>query len=96
MKSLKVGESKYTYSFEATEWPNGHYVHTIAGHKEEPSHYHYWLLYQVPTLPDPASPPGNNLITPVGQCALPPHLSVVYLKLLSALQASVELNEIRR
>jgi gastric intrinsic factor len=67
VKSLKVGKSKYTYSFEATEWPNGHYVHTIAGHKEEPSHYHYWLLYQVPTLPDPTSPPGNNLITPVGQ-----------------------------
>ncbi|XP_033607650.1 uncharacterized protein CG3556 isoform X2 [Cryptotermes secundus] len=61
-----AAEQDSRYLFEATEWPNGHYVHTIAGHKEEPSHYHYWLLYQVPSLPDPASPPGNNLITPVG------------------------------
>ena len=25
------------YSFEAREWPNGHYVHTLAGKKEEPA-----------------------------------------------------------
>ncbi|KDR09560.1 uncharacterized protein CG3556 [Zootermopsis nevadensis] len=61
-----AAEQDAHYLFEATEWPNGHYVHTIAGYKEEPSCYHYWLLYQVPTLPEPASPPGNNLVTPVG------------------------------
>ena len=24
------------FTFEAREWPNGHYVHTLAGMKEEP------------------------------------------------------------
>lgn len=24
------------FAFEAREWPNGHYVHTLAGKKEEP------------------------------------------------------------
>ncbi|XP_049767200.1 uncharacterized protein CG3556-like [Schistocerca cancellata] len=54
------------YQFEATEWPNGHYVHTLAGRKEESASYLFWLLYQTPTLPNPADPPSNQLITPVG------------------------------
>lgn len=55
------------YSFEATEWPNGHYVHTIAGYKEEPAGYNYWLLYRLPELPDPTAPPANQLVAPVGR-----------------------------
>lgn len=27
------------FEFEAREWPNGHYVHTLAGKKEEPRGY---------------------------------------------------------
>lgn len=54
------------YTFEASEWPNGHYVHSIAGYKEEPMGYHYWLLYRLPELPDPQAPPGNHLVAPVG------------------------------
>ncbi|XP_059049737.1 uncharacterized protein CG3556 [Achroia grisella] len=54
------------FKFEASEWPNGHYVHTLAGHKEEPMGYHYWLLYRLPEIPDPSSPPGNQLVAPVG------------------------------
>lgn len=27
------------FAFEAREWPNGHYVHTLAGLKEEPRGY---------------------------------------------------------
>ncbi|KAG5672904.1 hypothetical protein PVAND_002992 [Polypedilum vanderplanki] len=54
------------FSFEAREWPNGHYIHTLAGKKEEPTLYHYWLLYRLPEIPDPESPPGNQLIAPVG------------------------------
>nr|CAD7402218.1 unnamed protein product [Timema cristinae] len=60
-----AAEQDSHYQFSATEWPNGHYVHTIAGYKEEPTYYHYWLLYRLAKLPDPAYPPGNNLITPV-------------------------------
>lgn len=55
------------YTFEASEWPNGHYVHSIAGYKEEPMGYHYWLLYRLPELPDPQAPPGNHLVAPVGK-----------------------------
>ncbi|XP_037035719.1 uncharacterized protein CG3556 isoform X2 [Bradysia coprophila] len=54
------------FGFEAREWPNGHYVHTLAGKKEEPRGYNYWLLYRLPELPDPSNPPGNQLIAPVG------------------------------
>ncbi|XP_017769131.1 PREDICTED: uncharacterized protein CG3556 isoform X2 [Nicrophorus vespilloides] len=54
------------YNFEASEWPNGHYVHTLAGYKEEPMGYHYWLLYRLPELPDPQTPPANQLVAPVG------------------------------
>lgn len=54
------------FSFEASEWPNGHYVHTLAGYKEEPMGYHYWLLYRLPEIPDPLTPPANQLVAPVG------------------------------
>ncbi|XP_063929728.1 uncharacterized protein CG3556 [Zophobas morio] len=54
------------FTFEASEWPNGHYVHTLAGYKEEPMGYHYWLLYRLPEIPDPSAPPANQLVAPVG------------------------------
>ncbi|XP_013188312.2 uncharacterized protein CG3556 [Amyelois transitella] len=61
-----AAEQNPKFKFEASEWPNGHYVHTLAGHKEEPMGYHYWLLYRLPEIPDPLSPPGNQLVAPVG------------------------------
>ncbi|KAL0132043.1 hypothetical protein PUN28_000072 [Cardiocondyla obscurior] len=54
------------FQFSASEWPNGHYVHTLAGYKEEPMSYHYWLLYRLPSKPEPSSPPGNQLVAPGG------------------------------
>ncbi|XP_076230346.1 uncharacterized protein CG3556 isoform X2 [Nomia melanderi] len=54
------------FQFVATEWPNGHYVHTIASYMEQPVSYHYWLLYRLPSPPDPATPPGNQLVAPGG------------------------------
>ncbi|KAK7865008.1 hypothetical protein R5R35_000032 [Gryllus longicercus] len=63
---LLAAQDDSHYHFEATEWPNGHYVHTLAGFKEEPTSYYFWLLYQTAEMPDPANPPGNQLITPVG------------------------------
>lgn len=54
------------FSFSSTEWPNGHYVHTLAGYKEEPMSYHYWLLYKLPELPKVTSPPQNRFVAPVG------------------------------
>ncbi|KYN03524.1 hypothetical protein ALC62_05651 [Cyphomyrmex costatus] len=54
------------FQFTASEWPNGHYVHTLAGYKEEPMSYHYWLLYRLSSPPEPSSPPGNQLVAPGG------------------------------
>ncbi|TMW54174.1 hypothetical protein DOY81_000758 [Sarcophaga bullata] len=62
----QAAEIDSRFAFEAREWPNGHYVHTLAGKKEEPRGYNYWLLYRLPELPDPNNTPGNQLIAPVG------------------------------
>ncbi|XP_062553955.1 uncharacterized protein CG3556 [Armigeres subalbatus] len=64
MKQAKEIDPKF--EFEAREWPNGHYVHTLAEMKEEPKSYHYWLLYRLPEKPDTKNPPGNQLIAPLG------------------------------
>ncbi|XP_039297379.1 uncharacterized protein CG3556 [Nilaparvata lugens] len=61
-----AAEKDNHYVFSATEWPNGHYVHTLAGFKEQPMKYRYWLLYRLPSLPDPSNPPGNQLVAPTG------------------------------
>lgn len=65
---LLAAEMSPHFQFVASEWPNGHYVHTIVGYKEEPMSYHYWLLYRLPSPPDPSSPPGNQLVAPGGTC----------------------------
>ncbi|XP_013105593.1 uncharacterized protein CG3556 [Stomoxys calcitrans] len=62
----QAAEMDPRFAFEAREWPNGHYVHTLAGMKEEPRGYNYWLLYRLPELPDENNAPGNQLIAPVG------------------------------
>ncbi|KAI5696022.1 hypothetical protein M8J75_007061 [Diaphorina citri] len=61
-----AAENDDNFKFEATEWPNGHYVHTLAGFTEEPNSYHYWLLYRLTQVPDPTHPPGNQLVAPTG------------------------------
>ncbi|XP_011251104.1 uncharacterized protein CG3556 isoform X2 [Camponotus floridanus] len=63
---LLAAEMSPHFEFLASDWPNGHYVHTIAGYKEEPMSYHYWLLYRLPSPPEPSSPPGNQLVAPGG------------------------------
>lgn len=37
----------------------------LAGRKEEPRGYNYWLLYRLTELPDPSNQPGNQLISSV-------------------------------
>lgn len=65
---LLAADMSSHFQFAASEWPNGHYVHTLAGYKEEPMSYHYWLLYRLLTPPDAGSPPGNQLVAPGGIC----------------------------
>ncbi|XP_011495413.1 PREDICTED: uncharacterized protein CG3556 [Ceratosolen solmsi marchali] len=61
-----AAERSTNFQFSAYEWPNGHYVHTLSGYKEEPMFYHYWLLYRLPSPPKPAFPPGNQFVAPGG------------------------------
>ncbi|XP_066601325.1 uncharacterized protein CG3556 [Prorops nasuta] len=63
---LRAAEKSPHFQFQVSDWPNGHYLHTLAGYKEEPMSYHYWLLYRLPNYPDPSSPPGNQLVAPGG------------------------------
>ncbi|KAK0175970.1 hypothetical protein PV328_000157 [Microctonus aethiopoides] len=63
---LLAAEMSHYFQFTASEWPNGHYVHTLAGLKEEPMSYHYWLLYRLFSPPDKLLPPGNQLVAPGG------------------------------
>lgn len=53
------------FGFEAHEWPNGHYIHTIGDKQEDPSSFNYWLLYKLLAEPDPSNPPGNEFIKSV-------------------------------
>ncbi|XKL64168.1 hypothetical protein PGB90_004254 [Kerria lacca] len=62
----RAAETDPKYAFSATEWPNGHYVHTLYGYKEEPSSYHYWVLYRLQEFPDPKNPPGNQMVASRG------------------------------
>ncbi|CAG7836246.1 unnamed protein product [Allacma fusca] len=62
----RAAELDPNFEFSSTVWPNGHYVHTISGHREQPIGYHYWLLYHLPTDPDPAAPPPTTFVAPAG------------------------------
>lgn len=39
-----AAEENEKYEFSASLWPNGHYVHTLSGLKEDRAENHYWLL----------------------------------------------------
>lgn len=63
---LLAARRSANFEFSAYDWPNGHYVHTLAGYKEEPMSYHYWLLFRLPSPPETSSPPGNQFVAPGG------------------------------
>uniref|UniRef100_A0A6M2DW14 Putative conserved secreted protein n=1 Tax=Xenopsylla cheopis TaxID=163159 RepID=A0A6M2DW14_XENCH len=63
---LMAADMDAAFEFEASDWPNGHYVHTLGGKKEDPKGYLYWLLYRLPEAPDVQLPPGNQHVAPVG------------------------------
>jgi hypothetical protein len=63
---LQAAQDSEPFEFSSTLWPNGHYIHTIAGTKEQPIGYHYWLLYRLPADPDPNNPPPTTYIAPGG------------------------------
>lgn len=56
------------FAFEAHEWPNGHYIHTIGAHKEDLAKFNYWLLYKLPDMPDTNKLPENRFINSVIIC----------------------------
>lgn len=55
------------FAFEAHDWPNGHYIHTLGGRQEEPGKFNYWLLYRLAEMPDPNNEPGNECIKSVSK-----------------------------
>ncbi|XP_043501346.1 uncharacterized protein CG3556-like [Polistes fuscatus] len=64
---LLAAEMSPHFQFVASVHPiYGHYIHTLDGIKENRITSHYWMLYQLPTLPDPFSPPGDQWLTPKG------------------------------
>ncbi|XP_023026717.2 uncharacterized protein CG3556 [Leptinotarsa decemlineata] len=54
------------FTFEATESTFGHYITTIAGHKEDKAKNIFWFIYNLKEMPDPNSPPSDDLLSPVG------------------------------
>uniref|UniRef100_A0A182JZ21 Uncharacterized protein n=1 Tax=Anopheles christyi TaxID=43041 RepID=A0A182JZ21_9DIPT len=65
MKQAAEIDARYYFRLKHANGPTGHYVHTLAGMKEEPKSYHFWLLYRLPERPDTKNPPGNQLIAPL-------------------------------
>lgn len=62
---VQAADTDARFSFEAHDWPNGHYIHRLADHEEEPRKFNYWLLYRLDSMPDLKDPPGNQFITTV-------------------------------
>ena len=77
MKTAAEADSRFEFS--ATVWPNGHYVHTIAGHRDQSIGFHFWLLFRTPFMPDPLNPPPTTYVAPAGVDDLYPQEGEVYL-----------------
>nr|CAH0107361.1 unnamed protein product [Daphnia galeata] len=58
-EAMKIAaEADPRFEFSASVWPNGHYIHTIGGHRDQYIGFHFWLLFCMPMMPDPANPPS--------------------------------------
>lgn len=62
-----AAEADPRFEFSASIWPNGHYVHTVGGHRDQYIGFHFWLLFRIPFMPDPANPPPLIYVAPSGQ-----------------------------
>ena len=58
-EAMKVAaEADPRFEFSASIWPNGHYIHTIGGHRDQYIGFHFWLLVgPLSSMPDPQNPP---------------------------------------
>ena len=72
-----ASEMDSNFEFNVMNWPNGHYVHTIGTHTEDPNSYYYWLLYRLPEFPDPITPPVNQLVAPKGKQLLLSNIFII-------------------
>ncbi|XP_014600091.1 PREDICTED: uncharacterized protein CG3556-like [Polistes canadensis] len=64
---ISAAEMSTHFLFIATVHPvYGYYIHTLNGIQENRITSCYWMLYQLPTLPDPTSPPGDQWLTTKG------------------------------
>ena len=53
--------------FSSELWPNGHYIHTIDGHREQKDGYHFWVLYRLSGPPDPDNKPTQRDVHNTGE-----------------------------
>jgi len=66
-EAMKIAaETDPNFEFSSTLWPNGHYIHTIAGHREQAIGFHFWLLFRTTFMPDPNVPPPLTNVAPAG------------------------------
>ena len=79
------------FAFEAHEWPNGHYIHTIGAHTEDLTKFNYWLLYKLPDMPDPNKLPENKFINSVR--SQPPCVIVRFLIIHSMFPLQIGVDE---
>jgi len=57
-EAMKVAaEADPHFQFSTSIWPNGHYIHTIAGHRDQNIGFNFWLLFRLRFMPDPLNPP---------------------------------------
>ncbi len=67
--AMKVAaEADPRFEFSASIWPNGHYIHTIGGHRDQYIGFHFWLLFRMNFMPDPLNPPPatHDYVAPSG------------------------------
>lgn len=69
-EAMKIAaEADPHFEFSASIWPNGHYIHTIGGRRDQYIGFHFWLLFRMPFMPDPANPPSviaPHYVAPAG------------------------------
>ncbi|KAG8234766.1 hypothetical protein J437_LFUL006598 [Ladona fulva] len=63
---LEAAQQDERFQFGSSSWPNGHYIHTIHGYREQPAAHRYWLLYRLHAVPDPSEPPPHHQLSPKG------------------------------
>nr|XP_045589535.1 uncharacterized protein CG3556-like [Procambarus clarkii] len=61
-----AAEQDERFTFSASHWGHGLYIHTLAGAKEEKLGYWFWLFYRMKEPPVPGTKPDNKFVVGTG------------------------------